>query len=138
MIESLKKNEKIQEYVITVVIDRTAEDTSKTVQAILDVLAEKYAKTKAEKCSDILERVLTFSTDSSESCEKYLDKFESLMSEISKEKINSCFNYVMSLLMIKRAHEGGKITSDEKTRLKEAIEHGVDRIPLDEDSVVVK
>ena len=138
LIESLKKNERIKEYVITVVIDRTANNTLKTVQAVLEVLAEKYAKTKAEKCNDIMEKIISFSTDKSESCEKFLDKFESLMAEVSREKINACLNYVMSLLMIKRAHEGEKITSDEKIRLKEVIECGDERKPVDEEDVTAR
>ena len=138
LIESLKKNEKVKGYVITVVIDRTANSTSKTIKAILEVLAEKYAKTKDEKCNDIIEKIVGFTTDKSESCEKFLDKFESLMAEISREKIHVCFNYVMSLLMIRRAYEGGKITSDEKTRLKEVIEHGAERNPVDEENVTTK
>ena len=40
------------------------------------------------------------------------------MAEISREKINVFINYLMSLLMIKRAHEGGKIASHEKTMPK--------------------
>ena len=138
LIENLKKNETVKDYVITVVIDRTARSSSRTVQAVLEVLAEKYARTKAEKCNDILEKIVGFSTDKSESCEKFLDKFESLMTEISREKISDCLNYVMSLLMIKKAHEGGKLTSDERTRLKEVIEQGVDRTPVDEENVTAR
>ena len=134
-IESLKKNETVKEYVITVVIDRTSKNTTKSVQDVLDVLAEKYAKTKAEKCSDIIEKIVGFSTKESESCEKILDKCESLMAEISREEINTCLNYVMILLMIKKIHEGGKITSDEKIRLKEVIEEGVARKPVSEEHV---
>ena len=47
------------------------------------------------------------------------------MAEISREKINVCLNYLMILLMIKRAHEGGKTASNEKTCLKKVIEQGV-------------
>ena len=137
-IESLKKNESFKDYVITVVIDRTAKSTSKTIQAVLEVLAEKYARTEAEKCNNILEKIIGFSTDKSESCEKFLDKFESLMAEISREKVNVCLNYLMSLLMIKRAHGGGKITSDGKTHPREAIEQGVERMPIDEENVTVR
>ena len=128
----------VKDYVITVVIDCTAKSTSKTIQAVLKVLAEKYARTKAEKWNDILEKITGFSTDKSESYEKFLDKFESLMAEISREKVNVCLDYLMSLLMIKRAHEGGKITSDEKARLKEAIEQGIERTPIDEENVTVR
>ena len=137
-IESLKKNDRVKEYVITVVIDHTVSRTSKTVQEILDVLAEKYAKTKAEKCSDILQKIVGFSTDKSESCERFLDKFESLMAEISRENVSTYLNYMMSLLMIKTAYDGGKITLDEKTRLKEVIEHGIERKPVDESNVIAK
>ena len=72
LIESLKKNDRIREYVITVVIDRTDDQNLKKVQAVLNVLAEKYEKTKAEKCNDIMERIVSFSTEKSESCEKFL------------------------------------------------------------------
>ena len=57
LIESLKKNDRIREYVITVVIDRTDDQNLKKVQAVLNVLAEKYEKTKAEKCNDIMRRL---------------------------------------------------------------------------------
>ena len=136
LIESLKKNETLKEYVITVVIDRTAKNASKTVQAVLDVIAEKYAKTKAEKCSDIIEKIFDFPKDKSVTCEKFLDKFESLSAEISREKINTCLNYVICLLMMNTAHEIGMITSDEKIRLKEVIEEGVERKPVDDEIVI--
>ena len=60
VIESLKKNKDINENVINVVLDRTQEIGDKTVDKVLEILAEKYAKTTVEKSKDILKEILEF------------------------------------------------------------------------------
>ena len=46
--ESLKKNDKIKDYVITTLAEKTEND--RKVMAILKVMAEKYEKTMSEGC----------------------------------------------------------------------------------------
>ena len=47
--ENLKKNCKVGDYVISLVIDRTENNEQKTLNSILKVLNKKYVKTKVEK-----------------------------------------------------------------------------------------
>ena len=48
MIESLKKNDKIKDYVISTLTEKTEND--RTVTEILKAMAEKYERTMSEKC----------------------------------------------------------------------------------------
>ena len=82
--ESLNKNDKVKEYVITIIVDRIENNESKSVLAVLEVLKEKYSKSKIEKCNEIMDKILNFSAKAEESCEKYWDKFESLMSDLKR------------------------------------------------------
>ena len=60
LIESLKKNNDIKDYVVTVILDRTQEADDRSVDKILAILAEKYAKTTVETSKDILKEILEF------------------------------------------------------------------------------
>ena len=50
VLESLKKNDKIKDFVVSTLTEKTEND--RKVVMILKVMAEKYEKTMSEKCSD--------------------------------------------------------------------------------------
>ena len=62
LLESLKKNPEIRNYVTSSVMDKTVDD--RTVKKIMGVLSEKYEKSKAEKCLDLVNKNISFSVDS--------------------------------------------------------------------------
>ena len=49
----------------------------------MDVLAEKYQKTTAEKCLDVVNRILNFSVDTNS--EEIWDNFEELINSAERE-----------------------------------------------------
>ena len=55
LLESLKKNNTIKEYVNRTLIEKVGND--RTVKKILDVLAEKYSKTKGEQMLDLMRMI---------------------------------------------------------------------------------
>ena len=54
----------------------------------MEILAVKYAKTTVEKSKEILKEILEFKMKEDESCEKYWDRFQSVVTKCKKEKIN--------------------------------------------------
>ena len=60
---------------------------------------------------------------------------------VDKEEVHKHLKFVLSILMIGKAHAGGLVTADEKARLLNVIQKGEDaqdRVPLEEDKVVGK
>ena len=55
-------------------MDKTVEAEEKSVDKILNVLRERYAKTDIEKCNDVLDKISKFNVDRDESSEKYWDR----------------------------------------------------------------
>ena len=137
LVESLKKNNNVKEYVVSVLLDRTCEPRNKNVAAVLEVLKEKYAKTTAEKCIDVLKSILEFSMKEEDTNETYWDKFEVLICDSIREKISEHLYYLLGIMMVEKAYDRGNITAEEKRRLVDAMEthNGTDRKPREDDEV---
>jgi hypothetical protein len=135
---NLKKNCDIKDYIIMVVLDNTTEGVDKTVKKVLDLLAEKYAKTTTEKSKEVFDKILKFKMEEDETCEKYWDRFQSLITDCDRENLRSKFYYLMVILFIDEAGKNGKINSEEMRRLKEVIEkdNDNDRVSKAEGDVV--
>jgi hypothetical protein len=85
LLENLKKNDLTKQFVINVIIEKTAKKEDKTVKKIMAIMEEKFGRTKTEKFNDILNKILEFSVGDEESHEEYWDKFEKLLSNMKGE-----------------------------------------------------
>merc|ERR1712237_16162 len=77
VMESLKKNNQIKEYMIITLSEKTEND--RRVTSILKVMPEKYEKTMSERCLSLMAEIVNFNTDGG--IEKINDKFGRLIAE---------------------------------------------------------
>ena len=61
------------------------------VDKVMEILVEKYAKTTVEKSKEILKEILEFDMKKDESCEKYWDKFQSVVTRCQRRKLTRKF-----------------------------------------------
>ena len=118
MLESLKKNDKIKDFVVSTLTEKTEND--RTVVAILRVMGEKYARTVSEKCLSLMADMANFKMEGG--IEMTTDKFGKMMAEIKKLKLATNLNFAMTLQFMERLEKSGKISSDERMILKDEIE----------------
>ena len=81
MLESLKKNDKIKDFVISTLTEKTEND--RNVMAILKVMAENYERTMSEKCLSLMAEMVNFKTEGG--IENTTDKFGKMMAEVKKK-----------------------------------------------------
>ena len=129
IIESLKKNNDVKglkEYMIDVFMPTAKEKprAELTVKFLMGKLKVRFGKSKLEKLQGVLRTILNFSVNSSETDIEFVDRFSRLMIQIENEKVADHFKFLMSILMISKAHDGGLVTADQKTRLLDAIQTG--------------
>ena len=67
----MNKNDTIKEYVNRTLIEKVGED--RNVKKVLDVMTEKYSRTKGEKMLDMMKNISGFKTE---------DKVEVLMDKL--------------------------------------------------------
>ena len=118
VIESLKKNDKIKDYVINTLAEKTEND--RKVTAILEVIAEKYDRTMSERCLSLMAEIVNFKADGG--IENLTDKFGRMMVEVKKIDLANNLDYAMTLQFMDRLEKNGKISGDERMRLKDEIE----------------
>ena len=75
MLESLNKNDKVKEFVVSTVTEKTERD--RTVDSIQKLLEEKYARTIGEKIIGLMKETSEFKIE--RDVEKVLDKFQKMM-----------------------------------------------------------
>ena len=118
VLESLKKNDKIKDFVVNVVTEKTEND--RKVVAILRVMSEKFERTMSEKCLNVMTEIVKFKTEGG--IENTTDRFGKMMAEVKKLDLAAVLNYAMTLQFMERLEKNGKISSDERMRLKDKIE----------------
>ena len=118
VIESLKKNEKIKDFVINVLTVKT--DNERKVASIIKVMSDKFERTMSEKYQNIMNEIVDFKTDGN--IEETTDKFGKMVIEANKIDLAANLNFAMTLQFINRLEKAGKLSSDEKMRLKDEIE----------------
>jgi hypothetical protein len=130
LIESLKKNSEVKEYIISGVLDNMADVENKTVEKSLLLLKDKYAKTTTEKSQEILKDILHFKMKKGETCEKFWDRFQYMVVDCQREKINAKFFYLLGINMVEKASENGQINAEWERLLRDSMEipAGADRI----------
>ena len=103
---------------ISTLVEKTEND--RRVLAILKVMAEKYERTMRERCLSLMAEIVNFKTDGG--IENVTDKFGKLMAEVKKIDLAANLDYAMMLQFMDRLEKNGKISSDERVRLKDEIE----------------
>ena len=73
MIESLKKNEAIKEFVNRTLIERVGE--TRTVEKILDIMSEKFDRNMGEKTLEMMRKISGEGFKADESVDKMMDRF---------------------------------------------------------------
>ena len=118
VLESLKKNDKIKDFVVNTLTEKTEND--RMVTAILQVLGEKYARTVSEKCVSLMADMADFKMEGG--IEVTTDKFGKMMAEVKKLDLANNLDFAMTLQFMERLKKSGQISSNEKMRLKDEIE----------------
>ena len=83
LIESLKKNEVIKDFVVKTLIEKVGE--TRTVRRVLDIMTEKYSKSTGEKVLDVMRKISNFKTD--EKVDVLIDKFEEMVMETGRLRL---------------------------------------------------
>ena len=115
MLEGLKKNDKIKDFVVSTLTEKTEND--RTVEVILRVIAEKYARTVSEKCLSLIADMENFKMEGA--IEMTTDKFGKMMAEIKKLDLANNLDFTVTLQFIERLEKSRKISNDEKMRHKD-------------------
>merc|ERR1711881_5761 len=118
VMESLKKNDRIKEYVVRTLAEKTEND--RKLGAILDVMAEKYERTESERCLGLMKEIVNFKVEGE--IESITDRFERMMTETKKVDLAAKLDFALTLQFIDRLEKEGKISSVERMRLLDEIE----------------
>ena len=110
LLESLKKNDSIKEYVHRTLIEKVGND--RTVKRILDVLSDKYSMTTAEKILGLMKKISDFKAE--EDVETLLDRFEEIITETDKVDLATNLHYALSIQFMERLEKSNKINTGEK------------------------
>ena len=120
LLESLKKNNQIQEFVKNTLIERVRD--TRTVARILEVMSEKYGRNTGEKVLDLAKRMSGEGWKNDDSIEKMVEGFDRMIIDIEKLKMAENLRYAMGLQFLDRLEKSGKVNQMEKMKLKEIIE----------------
>merc|ERR1711895_327389 len=103
VMESLKKNDKIKDYVVKTLAEKTEND--RKVTAILEVMAEKYERTESERCLELMKEIVNFKVDGE--IESITDRFERMMTETKKVDLAAKLDYALTLQFMDRLEKEG-------------------------------
>jgi len=118
LLESLKKNDTIKDFVTKTLIEKVGE--MRTVDRVLNVMAEKYSKMTCEKIKDTMKKISEFKTN--DKVDNLIDNFDEMLIEIKTLDLARRLEYAVSAQFVDRLEEGGKINTMEKLRLKDILE----------------
>ena len=74
----------------------------------------------SEKCLNLMEEIVNFKAEGG--IENTADKFGKMMAEVKKMDLAANLNFALTLQFMERLEKSGKLSSDEKMRLKDEIE----------------
>ena len=119
LMESLKKNVKIQWFVNGTLIEKVGE--TRTVNRILEIMSEKFDKNTGEKTLEVMRKISGEGFKPDESVEKMIDRFGEMMVEIEKIKLADNLNYAMGLQFLERLEKTGKVSNIERKLLRDIL-----------------
>ena len=76
--KELKKNDTIKKYMNKILLERVG--WNRKVKRVLEMMTERYSRTKAEKMLDMIRCISEFKTDGN--IEVLMDRFEDLVNEV--------------------------------------------------------
>merc|ERR1711867_173747 len=121
MIESLKKNEVIKEFVNKTLMERVGE--TRTVDRILEIMSEKFDRNIGEKTLEMMRKIRGEGFKSDESVDKMMDRFRDMIVEMKKIRLADNLEYSMVLQFLKRLEKSGKVNTVEKKMLRDILEY---------------
>merc|ERR1712030_146547 len=110
LIESLKKNDTIKDFVTKTLIEKVGD--TRTVDRVLNAMAEKYSKTTCEKIKYTMKKISEFKTD--DKVDNLIDNFDEMLIEFKNLDLAGRLEYAVSAQFVDRLEEGGKINTTEK------------------------
>ena len=132
MLESLKNNEVIKEFVVKTLVEKVG--TTRTVMRILEVMTEKFDKNLSEKTNDMMRKISGEGFKSDENVDKMIDRFGDMITEMKKIKLAENLDYAMGLQYLERLEKSGKVNAVEKNILRDVLED-VDGSPKEGETI---
>ena len=93
LMESLKKNEAIRQFVNNTLIEKVGE--TRTVTKILEEMSEKYDRNMGEKTSEMMRKISGEGFKSDESVDKMIDRFGDMIVEMKRIRLAENLDYAM-------------------------------------------
>ena len=112
LIESLKKNEVIKEFVNRTLIERVGE--TRTVDRILEIMSEKFDRNMGEKTLEMMRKGSGEGSKCDESVDKMIDRFGDMIVELKKIRLAENLEYAMGLQFLERLEKSSKVNTVEK------------------------
>ena len=119
LMESLKKNEAIRDFVNRTLIEKVG--TTRTVTKILEVMSEKYDRNMGEKTSEMMRKISGEGFKSDESVDKMIDRFRDMIVEMKRIRLEENLDYAMRLQFLERLKKSGKVNAVEKNMLRDIL-----------------
>ena len=105
-------------------MDKTADE--RRVRKIMEVMAEKHAKSKGERCLELMNNIVSISVEYF--LEGMLDDFEKILTDAKKEDFTRNFHYCMTLLFIEQ--EKSRIVKGQDWKIQLKTMKGIQRLRL--------
>ena len=120
LVESLKKNEAIKEFVNRTLIEREGE--TRTVARILEIMSEKFDRNMGEKTLEMMRKISGEGFKADESVDKMMDRFGDMIVEMKKIRLAENLDYAMGLQFLERLEKSSKVNAVEKKMLRDILE----------------
>ena len=111
LMESLKKNEVIKQFVNNTLIEKVGE--TRTVTKILEEMSEKYDRNMGEKTSEMMRKISGEGFKSDESVDKMIDRFRDMILEMKRIRLAENLDYAIGLQFLERLEKSGKVNTFE-------------------------
>ena len=118
--KSLKKNDAIKQFMVKTLVEKVGE--VRMVERILEVMIEKFTKTTGEKTLEMMRKISGNGFKSDDKIDVMIDRFEDMVTERKKIKLEENLDYAMALQFLERLENSGKINAVEREGLREVIE----------------
>ena len=89
LIESLKKNNLIKDFVVKILVEKIG--TTRTIKRVLDMMAEKYAKTTREKIIETMKKISGFRVE--DKVDMLIDRFKEMVTETENLRLAERLKY---------------------------------------------
>ena len=120
LVESLKRNKTIKEFMNRTLIQRVSE--TRTVERILEIMSEKFDRNMGEKTLEMMRIISGEGFKADESVDKMMDRFGDMIVEMKKIRLAENSDYGMGLSFLERLEKSSKVNAVEKKMLRDILE----------------